>query len=174
MGELAVAFAPADRDAAQDVVAALQAKGLKARAAPLSAGRANHKAAPAVVVWSRHAAADARLRALIKRARPPVLARIDAAPTPRTSAALVDLRQRGWEARWPTAEPAPKNIHVARANAAPVASPTTAIASAPEKKRGGALGLIVVCVVLAAAAGGYAAYAGGYLEPLIAAATPGG
>lgn len=169
MGEVRVAFAPADREAALDVVAHLKAIGFNASPANLGAGRAAEQTPPSVLVWSRHAAADARLRALLRRSKSAVLARIDAAPTPRVGAhAQIDWREpASRRARHVTSAlgaPATVSPAVIKTSAAPVAATTAPAPAGKDKKKSGgaAIGILIGLIALAAAAAS-AAWALGYI-----------
>jgi hypothetical protein len=160
MSEVRVACAMADRPAGAEVVQALRALGYAATLAPLTASRAAAQAAPAVVVWSRHAAAEPKLRALLRQGPAPLLARLDDAPTPpQTAPAIIDWGDR----RAPA-----KLAGLLAAASSPIPDPVTPAipalespaAQAPIKGKAGgwiALGLILA---LAAGAAGAASWLG--------------
>lgn len=169
MSAVRVAFAPADKAAAMDLIATLKAAGMAASAAPLRARRAAAQPAPEMIVWTRQAAADPRIRALLRSSGPaPLVARLDDAPAPPGARASVfDPRDPGAIRRLskPAAQrPAPPPPKVAAAVLAQEDA-------RPAKRKGGVGWLIALVLVLAAAAGGYGAWQGGYLDSLLVAAS---
>jgi hypothetical protein len=165
MSEVRVAFAAPDRGAALDLVERLQTLGYRASAALLAAGRAVDQPAPTVLVWSRYAAAEPRLRALSRFEKAPLLVRLDASPAPWAARArLVDARDAAGlaSALGPKAKITPQTPRQVRTQshvAAPVAAAPAPAAVQPAARKGGALGWLLAGFGLMTAAAGAAAAA---------------
>jgi hypothetical protein len=165
MNSVRVACAAGDKPAGDEVVRALRALGYAAALAPLSASRAAAQDAPAVLVWSRRAAAEPKLRALLRQSKAPLVARVDHAPAPpQCGAAIINWAQPGAAARLAALLNPPGGLDQPQPAAAP-ASSTRAIAAAPPSeleaeapaKKRGVLGWLLFAALLAAAgaAGAY-------------------
>ncbi len=158
MSAFRVAYAPTDKAVAMDLVKTLKLAGLAASAAPLGARRAAAQPAPAMVVWTRRAAADPRIRALLRAAPTPMIARLEGAPAPPAGkAATFDARDTAALKRL-MPQTAATSPTVARSM---VAAPDTAL-TPPAKPATGKGWIVALLAVLAGAAGALGAWQMGY------------
>lgn len=153
MGDIVIAYARPDEDAAALVVSKLKALGFSVKSTEIGAPPRHRRggAAPHVVLWSKHAAA-AYASAIMPARGPLLAARLDTAPlSRRLKTDAVDLRawrgrddHRGWRALLADV----RSVADAPANA------KAAVKAAQPKRKKGGFAAMVWLTALAAAAGG--------------------